>query len=220
MLKINKNKVLVQIGTYNGCNKDDGFVEIIKQSSPSKVILVEPNAELNDLIWKNYEAIDNIFLENVAIVKEENKGVVQLVYPKNNSGGVSANGIHYGEHNFSLVPMDDWGNDLEVLETPSITFNELCEKYELTNIHYLQIDTEGYDAEIIRSIDFDKVNIDIIKYEYWPFDEKCFERHGEDAKLYGVSGMKAVEVLLTSLGYDVTKDGQNDMIAVKNNYHE
>lgn len=54
---------------------------------------------------------------------------------------------------------------LEVGVGLGMTFMELCEWYEITDIHYLQIDTEGYDAEIIKSIDFAKVNIDIIKYE-------------------------------------------------------
>ena len=213
MQKEKQDKVLVQIGTYDGCHDNDRFNEIVKGMSPSKVILIEPNKALNDKIWSNYAGVDNVVLENVAIVAEENKGMVQLVYPKNNVDGVSVNGIHYGDHNFSLVPMDDWGDDFEELETPSMTFNELCRKHKLAHIHYLQVDAEGYDAEIIKSIDFSKVNIDIIKYEYWPFDETCFTRHGNKAKLYGASGMQSAEDFLKFLGYSVTKDGKHDIKA-------
>jgi len=221
MLNIERNKVLVQIGTYNGGTVEDDFDRIVKSSYPSKVILVEPNSLLNDLIWENYAKIidlDNVFLENVAIVSEGNEGFVQLVYPKNNVNGASVNGIHYGDHNFSLIPMDNWGNDFEILEVEGITFNTLCKKHGLKDIHFLQIDTEGYDAEIIKSIDFNEINIDIIKYEYWPFDEDCFTRHGDKASLYGKNGMLVVGELLETLGYTVTpyENGTRDILAVKN----
>jgi len=218
MVSVKENKVLVQIGTYNGGTVEDDFDKIVKQSSPSKIVLVEPNALLNDLIWKNYAGVNNVFLENVAIIAEDEERVVQLVYPKNNVNEVSVNGIHYGDHNFSLIPMDNWGNDFEILEVQGISFNRLCKKHGLTDIHLLQIDTEGYDAEIIKSIDFGKINIDIIKYEYWPFAENCFTRHGDKAKLYGRNGMVTVRILLESLGYTVTpyESGTRDILAVKN----
>ena len=91
---------------------------------------------------------------------------------------------------------------------------ELCTRYEISDIHYLQTDTEGYDAEIIKSIDFTKINIDTIKYETWNFVEDCFSRHGDKAKLYGINGMNYISNLLLSLGYELTKDG-GDMIAIK-----
>ena len=218
MISIKKNKVLVQIGTCTGHSDHDPFEGIVKTTSPSKVILVEPNPALREEIYKNYEGVDNVFLESVAIVKEPTKELVRLVYPKNNKNGASINGIHYGPHNFSLVPMDDWGDDFEVLEVPGMTLNELCEKHKINHIHYLQIDAEGYDSEIIQSIDFSKVKIDIIKYEDWSFDESCFERHGEKAKLYGANGMKKAEAYLTSFDYLIMKDGKQDMLAVKGYY--
>ena len=91
---------------------------------------------------------------------------------------------------FSLLPMDDWGNDFVEIEAPSMTFNDLCDKYEIRHIDFLQIDTEGYDAEIIKSIDFTKIKIDTIKYEIWHFPVECFKRHGEKGKEYGWAGMK------------------------------
>ena len=59
-------------------------------------------------------------------------------------------------------------------KSDSITFNSLCKKYFIKNIHYLQIDTEGFDSEIIQSIDFNNINIDIIRYEKWNFSTDCF----------------------------------------------
>lgn len=208
-MEFQKNKVFVQIGANNG---NDEFNSIVRSSQPSMVILVEPNKSLNTEINNNYSGVDNIFIENLAIT-EENKGLVKLVIPKDTITGASVNGIHYGHPGFSLLPMTDWGEDFVSIESDSMTFNDLCDKYHIDNIHYLQIDTEGYDTEIIKSIDFNRVNIDVIKYEIWGFEEHAFSKH-EKGKEYGINGMNYVSNLLESLGYNLTKL-QYDMLAVK-----
>ena len=69
---------MVQIGTKDGA---DEFNKMVKESNPSMVILVEPNQENNEKIFRNYECIPNVYLENVAITAE-NCGIVKLVHPK------------------------------------------------------------------------------------------------------------------------------------------
>lgn len=207
-MRIERNKVLVQIGTNIA---GDEFNAIAKYATASKIVLVEPNKELNDKIYVNYSGIDNVFLENVAIT-EKDKGMVKLVLPK----AINNIPADYKDPCYSLLPMDDWGNDFKELPALSMTFTELCTKYGITNIHYLQIDTEGYDVEIIKSIDFKKVSIDMIKYENWKFKENCFKRYGEKSKLYGINGMRDVAILLESHGYKLT-DFDSDTLAIKCN---
>lgn len=209
-MEFQKNKVFVQIGVNNG---DDEFNQMVKDLQPSKLILVEPNKSLNEDIYRNYYGVDNVFLENVAIT-EIDKGIVNLVIPKDTNNGVSVNGVHYDHQKFSLLPMTDWGDDFISIESNSMTFNELCNKHNITDIHYLQIDTEGYDTEIIKSIDFNKINIDIIKYEIWTFDESAFSKH-EKSNEYGLNGFNYVNDLLISLGYTLTRL-PHDILAVKN----
>jgi FkbM family methyltransferase len=157
---------------------------------------------LNDKIRKSYLGIANVFIENIAIT-EKTKGLVKLCIPKNGVAG-----------DYSLLPMDDWGDEFITLEVSSRSFNDLCKKYEITNVHYLQIDTEGYDSEIIQAINFNKISIDIIKHENWKFTEDCFKRYGNKAKQYGLNGMKLVQNLLIKLGYMLFDQG-NDTLAIK-----
>ena len=210
MMQIEKNKILVQIGTNNG---KDEFNKICKDSDPSKIILVEPNSLLNSEILANYNGVNNVFIENAAIM-EANRGIVSLVIPAAIRGKKSINGIIYHSGHFSLLPMDDWGDKFVTLEAPSMSFNELCAKYSINNIHYLQIDTEGYDVEIIKAIDFEKINIDIICYERWDFGGDAFKRYGDKAKLYGINAMHFASNLLKGLGYRVQNIGR-DAIAYK-----
>lgn len=203
-MELQDNKVFVQIGTHDG---KDEFNHMVRLHNPSKVILVDPYEPYREVIFKNYEGVNNVFLESVAITEVSKKEVV-LVHPQGVEGQPFYNGC------FSLLPMDDWGKDFKEVHAPGMTFMELCKKYELKDIHYLQIDTEGYDAIIIQSIDFTKVNIDIIKYEKWNFPTDCFKRHGVKKNRYGVAGMKSVALLLQSLGYTLYEE-KEDMVAIK-----
>ena len=95
-----------------------------------------------------------------------------------------------------------------------MTFSDLCEKYSITEIDYLQTDTEGFDSQIILSVDFDKVKIKKLQYEYWPFKyEDQYKRYGEDSKKYGINGMQEVESKLLSLGYNLVYKPR-DVVAV------
>jgi len=52
----------------------------------------------------------------------------------------------------------------------SIRFDTLCSILNISEIDYLQIDTEGFDSEIIDMIDFNTYTIHQLRYEAWGFD--------------------------------------------------
>ncbi|MFN3802756.1 FkbM family methyltransferase, partial [Belliella pelovolcani] len=54
-----------------------------------------------------------------------------------------------------------------------ISFNELVENFDkFREIDFLQIDTEGFDGEIIKSIDFKGFFSSVIKYESCNLESK------------------------------------------------
>jgi FkbM family methyltransferase len=59
-------------------------------------------------------------------------------------------------------------NDIEEIDVKILVFNDLVEKYNINEIEYLFIDTEGYDYQIIKSIDFNEIKINkvIIDEQY------------------------------------------------------
>jgi FkbM family methyltransferase len=188
-------KTFVQIGTHNG---NDEFNIMVKNYKPDLIILVEPNKDMNYYIHSMYKDVKNYFIENVAI--NTTAGPCKLVYPINHFTGINFSSLH-----FSLLPMDDWGNNLQEINCNGITFMDLCEKYNISNIDYLQIDTEGFDSEIILSIDFEKIKVKKIIYEWWGFDKSAFTRHGDQYKNYGIDGMNLVEKKLKSLNFTLNK---------------
>lgn len=57
------------------------------------------------------------------------------------------------------------GGSKEILKVATYTFNDLCEKYNITHFDFVSIDTEGSEEAIVKSIDFDKVTIDVFTIE-------------------------------------------------------
>lgn len=210
-------KVYFQIGTNDG---NDLFLEKVKEDKPDLVILVEPLKELEGLIKENYKGLDNVLLYSNAIYYKDDE-TVELYIPAKNGimGNVASNGITYSKSHFSLLPMNDWGDKKDMVKyaTKTITFDTICKNHNITEIEYLQIDTEGFDSEIIKMIDFDKYKIKTIRFEKWEFDTWCFSRYNEDKwKELGKNGTQNSINKLLKYGYtvkDVRDKMGNDVIA-------
>jgi FkbM family methyltransferase len=53
----------------------------------------------------------------------------------------------------------------QVIEVECVTFNDLMTKHNIQHIDFLSLDTEGGEYEILKSINWDKVGIDVITVE-------------------------------------------------------
>jgi len=214
------SKTFFQIGTNNG---NDNFRKKVIDERPSLVILVEPNSSLVSEIRKNYGGIDNVFIYNNAIYYNNDEDI-ELYIPSKNGipGQVADNGIIYSDAHFSLVPMNDWGNkdDMVKIVTKSITFDEICRRHSLREIDYLQIDTEGFDSEIIKMIDFSMFRIKKMRFEKWLFDSEKFTNFNPGCcNELGISGFKIVTDKLKKFNYtlnEINDDDGNDIIATLN----
>lgn len=187
-------KVYFQIGTNDG---NDMFRHLVKRDKPDIVILVEPNKNLLDHIKNNYSNIENVYIYNNAIYYQDDEDV-ELVIPAKKG---------YSSLHFSLVPMNDWGNkeDMIKITSKSITFGSICNRHNITDIDYLQIDTEGFDSEIIKMIDLSKYKIKTIRFEKWGFSVDRFTRYNEEkCNELGENGMKYCIDKLTKHNYKIT----------------
>jgi FkbM family methyltransferase len=214
------SRTFFQIGTNDG---DDLFNKLVKKYIPECIILVEPNNDLINKIKKNYSNMNNVYIYNNAIYYTDDEDI-QLYIPAKNGvmGTVAENGLIYSDSHFSLVPMNDWGNknDMAKITTKSITFDTICSNHGITNIDYLQIDTEGFDSEIIKMIDFSKYKINTIRFEKWPFKSVFFTDHNKQlSHELGESGLINAINKLKDNNYTISEindsDG-NDIIAKLN----
>ena len=223
------SKVFFQIGTNTGY---DQFRENVKFSKPDRVILVEPNRELVPEITKNYKDISGVRIYNNAIYYENNKNV-DLFIPKLVSrsddsimGMRAANGCHYNNEHYTLCPLNDWGDskdEMTKITAEGITFDEICRRENITEIEYLQIDTEGFDTEIIKMIDLKKYKIHRIRFEKWEFNSEQFSKFNSNiegknlAKKLGNAGLQDAINKLIENNYvliDVQDLDGNDKLAI------
>lgn len=211
----------IQIGTNDG---NDNFRKLVLAMVPDLVILVEPNPALRPLIEQNYRGIPGVHILTRAIYYTDDTEV-ELYIPATRGieGTPGTNGHVFTHVNYSLVPMNDWGDkaDMCKIKANTISFGTLCAQFGITEISYLQMDTEGFDSEIIRMIDFAKYRIHALRYEKWGFAAKEFTKFsGNKSEQMGVAGMDYVRERLTELGYaltDVCDEDGNDVLAVLEN---
>jgi hypothetical protein len=52
------------------------------------------------------------------------------------------------------------------IDIPTLSMSDLLSKYKVKKIDLLQVDTEGYDFEILNTFDFKKISPTIIIYEH------------------------------------------------------
>lgn len=53
----------------------------------------------------------------------------------------------------------------EIINVKTKKLDTICDENKISRIHYLSIDVEGAEFEVIKSINFDKVFIDVIGFE-------------------------------------------------------
>ena len=195
----------VQIGTNDG---DDYFRKKVISKKPEKIILIEPNPSLVQKIKKNYSFYrGDLVIINKAVYYTDDEEV-ELVIPS--KGGIigrkADNGIVYKDVHFSLLPMNDWGEkeDMVKLKTKTISFDTLMIENNITELDYLEIDTEGFDYEIIKMIDFKKYKIKQIKFEIFGFPTERYSKHFEEKKeQLGINGLNNTINNLKKLGYNI-----------------
>lgn len=168
------NFFFVQIGSNDGKSGDPIHKYIIKHSW--RGILIEPVHYLYKKLLKTYKNNKNLIFKNVAIAKEE--GYKDFYRVKENDE--IKNPFWYdqlGSFNKEVVlkhkaqiPYFDKYFMTEKIKC--ITFNSLLEEYDVENIDLLHIDTEGYDYEIIKSVDFNKFKPKMILYEHIHLSEE------------------------------------------------
>lgn len=92
------------------------------------------------------------------------------------------------------------GGDINVLEMPVFKLQTILDKYNISEVDYCSIDTEGSEFKIIQSIDFDKVDIKVFSIE---------NNYGDDT----------IKNYLESKGYNLHCKLQWDDIFIKNDFN-
>jgi FkbM family methyltransferase len=175
---------IVQIGAHIGDTFNDPLCQFLHRqlhrdrADPTgdyKVILVEPVREHFEQLCTNYADLVGVQFENVAVAEEE--GVRDLyrlaVDPKAHGYPEWLSQLGSFDPETPALKDGDQARRLrqfylenQVVEKVNcVTLASLLDRHRIDRLDLLQLDTEGYDFEILKSIDFGKTRPTFINYE-------------------------------------------------------
>ena len=162
-----KHFLFLQVGANDG-RSSDPLHKLVKRRKWNGV-LVEPVKYLFQRLEETHkDRHSGLFLENAAVGMEE--GEMPFFYFKHyeSSEGKPWWLEQLGSFNRAHIEGTAEKYQAEIIEEriPCITIKGIMDKYNLPGFDLIQIDTEGYDYEIIKTIDFAFSKPKMIYYEH------------------------------------------------------
>ena len=198
---------LVVLGAHIGIHIKDEISKI----KDSSILLVEPVPHNISAIKENLKEFKNVHLEPVAVASvRETKDFFFVKATSINklkkhwaSGIGSFNKNHLLNHRTKRFLIEE--DDIDNIPIKTVKFEDLIEKYSISEIDKILIDIEGYEYEILRDMDLKKVRINSILFEYKHFDG------------YQKTGEKLEEILkkFEENNYKTSKVDEENILAIK-----
>lgn len=177
---------IVQLGAYVGDSPNDPlYVFLKKQMNPARpdhrggarAVLVEPIKQYYDRLRQNYAGYPDIEFANVAIAESEgtremytlNVDPTKYGYPEWLSQLSSLKSERMGklwdqyEHNPDYKAFYLKHRTVELVKC--ITIGQLLQQYQIEKPDLLLLDVEGYEYEILKTLDFKATKPRFIDYE-------------------------------------------------------
>lgn len=154
----------IQVGANDGISFDFLYGFIIQRSSEG--IVIEPVKEYFEELKENYKEYPKIIKINKAVHYSQKSVVINRIsplaikkYPDWVKGIASLDAEHHKKTGID-------SNDIIEEEVQADTLMNIINSNSINKkLDYFQIDTEGFDFEVIKMIDFNTVRPSIIKYE-------------------------------------------------------
>ena len=163
---------LVVIGAHSGI----WLTPLLEKYKEQSILLVEPVPHNIQELKENISKYKDIKIETSAVSSKNEVQKFYFVKPESvkKLGKHWASGIgsfdkqHILNHKNKRFKVEN--SDIEEIEIQYLTFTDLVNKYSIDVIEMLQIDVEGAEYQILNSIDFTKISIQKIIFEFKHFD--------------------------------------------------
>jgi FkbM family methyltransferase len=182
----------IQIGANDGKRFDPIYEFAASRRFDFSGLVVEPVPRFFRDLQKAYRDKPGIKPVNAAIHNTLEEATLYVVSEKYDSkvpewalGTASFNKNH-------VIKTEVPEEYVEAIQVPCVSLSGLMDREGMNRIDLLQIDTEGYDSEIVRSIDFTKTRPSMIHFE-----------HGIADGVMGQPEMDELIKLLNEQGYQV-----------------
>jgi FkbM family methyltransferase len=160
--KFFKNKregTFFEIGAHDGITRSNLYY--FEKNLKWKGICVEPHPDRFNELKKNR----NCICINGCIFN--NEGTADFLQINGYSEMLSGITVTYDEKHKKRIDSEikKFGGKKKIIKTPTFTFNQICKKTNFNHFDIVSIDVEGSEKIILKSIDFNEINIDFIIIE-------------------------------------------------------
>ena len=175
IIQVKGNLRFLQIGGNDGVSFDSLYHFVT--ANPVSGVVVEPVGIYYTKLKHSYHYYPEIETIQVAVHACQKEIDIYHVNPefinKDNAWAAGIGSIDPQHHLKSGIPSEQI-----IKETvPCVGLMELIEEKDLFAMDYLQIDTEGYDLEILNNLDFKVCKPSIIKFESRLIDQRSLESY-------------------------------------------
>jgi len=195
----------LQIGANDGEQRDP--LRLFVETRRWHGVMVEPVPFVYERLRARYRGHPRVRLENSAIA--DRAGLLPFYHLAQAAPGEKLPRWYDALGSFRrevILKHRDMIPDLErrivQRDVPCLTFDQLCAKHAVERVDLLQMDTEGYDYEIIKRIDWARWRPALVIYEHHhlnPADrEQCRAEFAE-------RGYETVEESLDTIAFDLSQ---------------
>lgn len=167
-IEVHNSLSFIQIGANDGVMNDPIYSFNQHNRSVVKGYVLEPLPDIFDQLVLNYKYCPTIKPFNLAIHETQSEMVLHRINPKYQNmvpefsrGIASFDEMHWKKT--TLIASQDY---LEKITVKCISFTEFVKLNKIKDLDLLLIDTEGYDYEILMSINFNEIKPKIIRFEH------------------------------------------------------
>jgi FkbM family methyltransferase len=186
----------LQIGANDGVMEDD--LHTVVRRFGWRGLLLEPLREYYDQLVANYAGAPNLIFDNRALADQDGPRTMFHVRPGagdlpewcNGLGSLSRDAVLKYR---SEVP--ELERHLVEQRVECVTFPALVAQHGVNRIDVIVCDTQGYDLDILRQIDFDRFRPELVIYEQ---------------NLLSDQDKRSATTLLERHGYKVCRIGPNN----------
>ena len=192
------NATFIQVGACDGTT-DDAVHGILKGNTLRSVLL-EPMPENFASLQNAYAGSEHVQLMNAAVGYETGQMAMYHVRDEGRWKGSPASKQWASFDRSHLTKHGVKDSEIDETKVEVVTLDDVCKRNNFAELDILQIDTEGFDAEIVRMALKSSYEPTFIYFEY----------------IHIIKDMKSLLADLGAHGYKFTYDKWN-VLAVKDN---
>lgn len=191
------NAFFIEVGANDG-HQHDHLHRLLEQK-PWSGIMVEPVPFVFERLCRNYGGRHRIRLENLAVADRNGSlpfyHLEQVDDPSREGlpswyDGIGSFSREVVLNHASLIPGLE--RRMTCVEVPCLTFESLCSRCEVSHVDLLIVDTEGYDREILTTLDWNRHRPRLVVFEHYHL---------------GSGEREELSALLVELGYELKSEG-------------